>query len=254
MAALGFLRLAELRTILLRDLVLLRRGASHVGPRDLPEAGLCGVCCLAAAMPAGQSARLRPFLWTPSSTGTSTRLSIRGPSGPGQTPGHRGPTRGDPDRTRNGPDQTPEGPREARRPGRMAIVVRAVPVPTRQTAVPLRPRPNKRDSPPIWPPSRACFAAQRAQTGMPPSPPTPVHSLSRAIGTVPQLWDESTVGKGKPAVQDLERLYGPAWRPSANERVLFSCRKVIIDEIQARTKSGRCCSERWRRVGGSTPV
>jgi len=56
---------------------------------------------------------------------------------------------------------------------------------------------------------------------------------------VPQLWDEWTVGiEGKPVVQDLAQSYGPAWRPSASERVLFSRRKVIIDEIQARIKSG----------------
>ncbi|KAN0075727.1 Transcriptional activator of glycolytic enzymes domain containing protein [Elaphomyces granulatus] len=55
----------------------------------------------------------------------------------------------------------------------------------------------------------------------------------------PNLWDEWTVEiEGKPAVQDLDRSYGPAWRPSASERVLFSRRKVIIDEIQARIKSG----------------
>ncbi|KAN0083093.1 Transcriptional activator of glycolytic enzymes domain containing protein [Elaphomyces granulatus] len=68
-------------------------------------------------------------------------------------------------------------------------------------------------------------------------PPTPVYSLFGVIGTVPQLWDEWMVGiEGKPAVQDLERSYGPAWRPSASERVLFSRRKVIINEIRARIK------------------
>jgi hypothetical protein len=79
---------------------------------------------------------------------------------------------------------------------------------------------------------------------MPPSPRT-VSSLSRAIGTVLQLWDEWTVGiEGKPAVQDLERSYGPAWRPSASEHVLFSRRKIIVDEIQARITVSRCCGER----------
>ena len=99
-----------------------------LGPRDLPEAGLHGVCCPAAAIPGGQhDARGGPAAVGPSSGhGSPDRLPsgpppgrrFAGPSDPGQTPGHRDPTRDDPDRTRHGPDQTPEGPREARRPGR----------------------------------------------------------------------------------------------------------------------------------------
>jgi hypothetical protein len=124
MAAQGFLRLlAELRTIFLRDSSIHANPWPHglmTGPPSgFPgtpcgttrsfyiEAGLCGVCCSAVEMPGGQHAPAAPS--SRRLTGTST-TSIRGPSGPGQTPGDRDPTRGDPDRT-------PEGPREARRPG-----------------------------------------------------------------------------------------------------------------------------------------
>jgi hypothetical protein len=71
------------------------------------------------------------------------------------------------------------------------------------------------------------------------TPPTPVYSLSRAVNTVTKLWEEWMVGiEGKPAVKELERRYGPAWRPSSSERVQFSRRKAIVDEIEARIKSG----------------
>jgi hypothetical protein len=56
---------------------------------------------------------------------------------------------------------------------------------------------------------------------------------------VPELWREWTSGLGsQPSVQSLENLYGAAWRPTAKDRVLFSRRKVIIDEIYARERTG----------------
>ncbi|KAN0067787.1 hypothetical protein V8E54_014034 [Elaphomyces granulatus] len=96
--------------------------------------------------------------------------------------------------------------------------VRAVPVPKRQTA-------DQEIGQSSDLASQSYRAAQRC--GRPDRhvafSTDPVYSPSRAIGTVPQLWDEWTAGvEGKPAAQDLER----------------SRRKVIIDELQACIKSG----------------
>jgi hypothetical protein len=67
----------------------------------------------------------------------------------------------------------------------------------------------------------------------------PAYEMSRTISTVPDLWREWTVGLGdNPAVQTLEDTYGPAWRPTQRERVMFGRRKVIIDEIRARQAKG----------------
>lgn len=63
----------------------------------------------------------------------------------------------------------------------------------------------------------------------------PAYRLSRTIATVPDLWREWTAGLGSgPSVQSLEDTYGAAWRPSQDERVFFSRRKVIINEIRTR--------------------
>lgn len=65
--------------------------------------------------------------------------------------------------------------------------------------------------------------------------PAPAYLLSRTIKTVPELWREWTQGLGSnPSVQSLEEIYGAAWRPLQSERVMFSRRKVIIDEIYVR--------------------
>ena len=76
-----------------------------------------------------------------------------------------------------------------------------------------------------------------SQPDLPAEPPA--YELSRTITTVPDLWREWTVGLGVgPAVQHLEDTYGAAWRPSQKERVLYSRRKVIIDEIRTRQAGG----------------
>lgn len=68
----------------------------------------------------------------------------------------------------------------------------------------------------------------------------PSYMLSRTIQTVPEVWREWTRGLGTgPSVQSLEQLYGPAWRPSHRERVMFSRRKVIIDDVYARNSRGQ---------------
>jgi hypothetical protein len=67
----------------------------------------------------------------------------------------------------------------------------------------------------------------------------PSYSLSRTISTVRELWAEWTIGlNGQPAVQALEQQYGAKWRSESKERVMFGRRKIIIDEIYARTKDG----------------
>lgn len=66
------------------------------------------------------------------------------------------------------------------------------------------------------------------------------YELSRTIQTVPDLWREWTVGlTGYPAVQMLEDTHGPSWRTSQKERMLFSRRKKIIDEIRKRQAEGK---------------
>ena len=73
----------------------------------------------------------------------------------------------------------------------------------------------------------------------PPPPPPPSYVLSRTISTVPQLWREWTVGLGNGlSVQGLEDLYGPRWRPAHSEKVMYSRRKIIIDEIRRRQAEG----------------
>ena len=74
-----------------------------------------------------------------------------------------------------------------------------------------------------------------------PSPPLvpPKYRLSRTIETVPDLWREWTIGLNSNfSVQSLKDTYGAAWRPALNERVFFSRRKAIIDEIRARQSAG----------------
>jgi hypothetical protein len=67
----------------------------------------------------------------------------------------------------------------------------------------------------------------------------PSYVLSRTVSTVPQLWREWTVGLGNgPSVQGLEDLYGPRWRRARSETVMYSRRKVIIDEIRRRQAAG----------------
>jgi hypothetical protein len=72
----------------------------------------------------------------------------------------------------------------------------------------------------------------------------PSYTLSRTISTVRELWAEWTIGiNGQPAVQALEQQYGAKWRSESKERVMFGRRKIIIDEIYARTKDGTPVAE-----------
>jgi Centromere DNA-binding protein complex CBF3 subunit, domain 2/Transcriptional activator of glycolytic enzymes len=70
-----------------------------------------------------------------------------------------------------------------------------------------------------------------------PTGPPPPYQMSRTIQSVHDLWREWTVGLGSgPAIQALEQTYGASWRPTQSERVFFGRRKLIIDEIQRRQR------------------
>ena len=65
--------------------------------------------------------------------------------------------------------------------------------------------------------------------------------------TVPDVWREWTEGlAGQPAVRELEEKWGSRWRLSNTVRVQFCRRKVIWDEVLARTAHGA----RQERGGG----
>ncbi|EEA20037.1 hypothetical protein PMAA_039040 [Talaromyces marneffei ATCC 18224] len=67
----------------------------------------------------------------------------------------------------------------------------------------------------------------------------PSYQLSRTIQTVRELWTEWAIGlDGQPAVRIIEEQYGARWRADSKERVMFGRRKIIIDEIYARTRDG----------------
>jgi hypothetical protein len=83
---------------------------------------------------------------------------------------------------------------------------------------------------------------QPALTALPAEMPS--YKLSRTIKTVRELWMEWYEGlNGQPAIQTLEAQYGARWRPHSKERVMFGRRKIIIDEIYARTKDGTALGE-----------
>ncbi|KAK7205815.1 transcriptional activator of glycolytic enzymes-domain-containing protein [Myxozyma melibiosi] len=56
--------------------------------------------------------------------------------------------------------------------------------------------------------------------------------MSRDVTTVPELWQEWTIGlNGGPKVRELEEKFGTRWRSSSAERKFFCLRKVILDYI-----------------------
>jgi hypothetical protein len=62
------------------------------------------------------------------------------------------------------------------------------------------------------------------------------YRMSRTIQTIPELWQEWTVGlQGQPSIERLDELYGSSWRSgpaAASERQFYSRRKTLIAEIQ----------------------
>jgi hypothetical protein len=83
---------------------------------------------------------------------------------------------------------------------------------------------------------------EMSQAGNLPLDPS-IYQMSRTIQTVRELWDEWYSGlDGNPSIQSLEATYGCRWRPGNKERVFFSRRKVIINEIHSRASSGMSLS------------
>lgn len=64
----------------------------------------------------------------------------------------------------------------------------------------------------------------------------PQYHMSRTIQTIPELWQEWTVGlQGQPSIERLDKLHGSSWRSgptAASERQFYSRRKTLITEIQ----------------------
>jgi hypothetical protein len=68
----------------------------------------------------------------------------------------------------------------------------------------------------------------------------PVYPLSRGLRAVSDVWTEFESGwQGGPAVQDLEKQYGPSRRADESERKYFSRRRVYYDAIQLLTSQQR---------------
>jgi hypothetical protein len=136
--------------------------------------------------------------------------------------------------------------------GRVSFTVQAVPASSvsASAGVPNPPIPSSYEpaaassaAPPVADSAAVAAISTAAPVSNAPSPLFPVYRLSRTIETVPDLWREWTVGLGNgPAVQALEDTYGASWRPDQKERVLFSRRKVIIDEIRKRQADGKAVS------------
>lgn len=65
---------------------------------------------------------------------------------------------------------------------------------------------------------------------------SPQYHMSRTIQTIPELWQEWTIGlQGQPSIEKLDRLYGSSWRSgptAASERQFYSRRKTLITEIR----------------------
>jgi Transcriptional activator of glycolytic enzymes len=73
-------------------------------------------------------------------------------------------------------------------------------------------------------------------TGLAQAEQLPQYRMSRTVQTIPELWQEWTLGLGgQPSIEKLDELYGSGWRsgPSgAAERQFYSRRKSLITEIR----------------------
>ena len=62
------------------------------------------------------------------------------------------------------------------------------------------------------------------------------YRMSRTLRTIPELWQEWTIGlQGQPSIERLDELYGSSWRSgpaAASERQFYSRRKTLITEIR----------------------
>ncbi|KAK7592307.1 hypothetical protein V3481_006928 [Fusarium oxysporum f. sp. vasinfectum] len=84
------------------------------------------------------------------------------------------------------------------------------------------------------------FNTAPAPAPEPPVPGMPVVAALAKVFTVRDVWKEWEEGiAGQPAVRVLEETWGSRWRPGNGIRVQFCRRKVIWDELLARTASGK---------------
>ncbi|KAF6527764.1 hypothetical protein HZS61_008066 [Fusarium oxysporum f. sp. conglutinans] len=84
------------------------------------------------------------------------------------------------------------------------------------------------------------FNTAPAPAPEPPVPGMPVVAALAKVFTVRDVWKEWEEGiAGQPAVRVLEETWGSRWRPGNEIRVQFCRRKVIWDELLARTASGK---------------
>jgi hypothetical protein len=84
------------------------------------------------------------------------------------------------------------------------------------------------------------FNTAPAPAPEPPVPGIPVVAALAKVFTVRDVWKEWEEGiAGQPAVRVLEETWGSRWRPGNGIRVQFCRRKVIWDELLARTASGK---------------
>ncbi|EGY20869.1 uncharacterized protein VDAG_02393 [Verticillium dahliae VdLs.17] len=75
-------------------------------------------------------------------------------------------------------------------------------------------------------------------------PGMPVVTALARVFTVGDVWMEWEEGiAGQPAVRVLEETWGSRWRPGNGVKVQFCRRKVIWDELLARTASGKSKEE-----------
>ncbi|KAJ0129218.1 hypothetical protein HZ326_27681, partial [Fusarium oxysporum f. sp. albedinis] len=81
---------------------------------------------------------------------------------------------------------------------------------------------------------------QQSLAPEPLAPDMPVVAALAKVFTVRDVWKEWEEGiAGQPAVRVLEETWGSRWRPGNGVRVQFCRRKVIWDELLARTASGK---------------
>ncbi|TVY62593.1 High-osmolarity-induced transcription protein 1 [Fusarium oxysporum f. sp. cubense] len=84
------------------------------------------------------------------------------------------------------------------------------------------------------------FNTAPAPAPEPPVPGMPVVAALAKVFTVRDVWKEWEEGiAGQPSVRVLEETWGSRWRPGNGIRVQFCRRKVIWDELLARTASGK---------------
>ena len=66
----------------------------------------------------------------------------------------------------------------------------------------------------------------------------PMYKLSRATRTIPDLWEEWTIGSPTcPSVEERDRVFGRRWRQTQAEAKYHGTRKVLIKEIRRRAMS-----------------